>query len=58
LARRNRDRVAAAASIVPWRRDHGGWPDYDLISGPAGTLLSLASNRLPGRRSACPSWSG
>jgi len=42
LADRNRDRVAAAASIVPWRRDHGGWPDYDLISGPAGTLLSLA----------------
>jgi lantibiotic biosynthesis protein len=42
LALRNRDRVAAAASIVPWRPGGVGWSDYDVVAGPAGTLLSLA----------------
>jgi hypothetical protein len=41
LALRNRDRVAAAASVVPWRATQVGWSDYDVIGGPAGTLLSL-----------------
>jgi hypothetical protein len=39
-----RTRLAGAAARAPWRRDQVGWDDYDLISGPAGTLAVLAAD--------------
>ncbi|MCA2215057.1 lanthionine synthetase LanC family protein [Jidongwangia harbinensis] len=39
-----RARLAAAAAGASWRRDRVGWDDYDLISGPSGTLAVLAGD--------------
>jgi hypothetical protein len=40
-ARRARLRLSRAAQLRPWSGETLGWPDYDLIMGPAGTLLAL-----------------
>jgi hypothetical protein len=38
------DQVAAAFPRDPWRTRAVTWPDYDVIRGPAGLLLSLAAS--------------
>lgn len=43
-AGRMRSRLVAAAGRRPWRRAEVGWEDYDLITGPSGTLAVLASD--------------
>ncbi|MFI1825766.1 lanthionine synthetase LanC family protein [Streptomyces sp. NPDC020412] len=38
-----RDRLVDAAERRPWRTESVAFRDYDLISGPAGTLLALSA---------------
>lgn len=38
-----RDRIVDAAERRPWRSESVRFNDYDLITGPAGTLLALAA---------------
>lgn len=42
-ADRLRDHLLDRASTRPWRTADVGLPDYDLISGPSGTLLALCA---------------
>ncbi|MGQ7749551.1 lanthionine synthetase LanC family protein [Streptomyces sp. WC2508] len=42
-ADRLRDHLLSSASAHPWRTTDVGLPDYDLIGGPAGTLLALCA---------------
>ncbi len=44
IAATMRTRLVEAAAELPWRRDQVGWNDYDLISGPSGTLAVLAAD--------------
>ena len=44
LAVRARAELVARAERQPWRRDLVAWPDYDLITGASGTLLTLAAD--------------
>jgi lantibiotic modifying enzyme len=39
-----RDSVVRWTATGDWRTDQVGWADYDLISGPAGMILSLATD--------------
>ncbi|MEW1549549.1 lanthionine synthetase LanC family protein [Streptomyces tsukubensis] len=41
LADRLRGHLLATAGQRPWRTEQVALPDYDLISGPSGTLLAL-----------------
>ncbi|HVQ97034.1 MAG TPA: lanthionine synthetase LanC family protein [Mycobacteriales bacterium] len=47
LATRRRAALAGWAGASPWRGDAVGWADYDLMTGPAGVLLALASLPAP-----------
>ncbi|MEU5976841.1 lanthionine synthetase LanC family protein [Streptomyces sp. NPDC047315] len=38
-----RDRLVDAAERRPWGTESVGFPDYDLITGPAGVLLALSA---------------
>jgi hypothetical protein len=48
LAERLRARLTAWAAQAAWRTAGVSWRDYDLVSGPAGIVLSLAGDP------ACP----
>jgi hypothetical protein len=43
-AGRARARLVELSAAYPWRRTDLGWPDYDIISGPAGTLAALVAD--------------
>jgi lantibiotic biosynthesis protein len=44
LAAAVRARLCAQAAITPWASMNVGWPDYDLVTGPAGVLLAFAAD--------------
>jgi hypothetical protein len=44
LAVRARGQLVAQAELRPWHREPVSWPDYDLITGASGTLLTLAAD--------------
>jgi lantibiotic biosynthesis protein len=44
LAGTTRSRLAGWAQTRPWQTEQLDWPDYDLVSGPAGILLSLLTS--------------
>jgi hypothetical protein len=48
VAERFRTILTSWAAATPWRASDVSWGDYDLVSGPAGIVLSLAGDR------ACP----
>lgn len=53
LADRLRDHLLTGAERRPWRTEAVALTDYDLISGPAGTLLALhAASPAPPERAA------
>ena len=45
LTRQIRESLAATIRRSPWRKTAVGWEDYDLISGPAGIILAMATDR-------------
>ncbi|WP_050514919.1 lanthionine synthetase LanC family protein [Streptomyces rimosus] len=47
LADRLRDHLITVAKARPWRPEGVRFPDYDLIVGPSGTLLSLCVGTDP-----------
>ncbi|MEU9198144.1 lanthionine synthetase LanC family protein [Streptomyces hundungensis] len=47
LADRLRHHLTNTAGTRPWRREGVRFPDYDLILGPSGTLLSLCVGTTP-----------
>jgi len=44
LAAISRSRLVAWAAGNPWQTDSVDWADYDLIRGPAGTILQLSAD--------------
>ncbi|MDH3598752.1 MAG: hypothetical protein OEU26_03820 [Candidatus Tectomicrobia bacterium] len=44
LARQLRNALANAATDRHWRTEAVAWEDYDLVSGPAGMILALATD--------------
>lgn len=44
LATRIRSTLTGRSAAGRWRTDAVGWSDYDLISGPAGLVLALATD--------------
>jgi lantibiotic biosynthesis protein len=49
-----REALVAHCARTPWRSDGVAWSDYDVVSGPAGALLALATDPATGRRDAGP----
>ncbi|MFH8406847.1 lanthionine synthetase LanC family protein [Streptomyces sp. NPDC018019] len=54
LADRLRDHLVSGAQGRPWRHEGVRFPDYDLIIGPSGTLLSLCAGADPEERELRP----
>jgi hypothetical protein len=49
-----RDALVAECARMPWQSGGVAWSDYDVVSGPAGALLALATDPATGRRDAGP----
>jgi lantibiotic biosynthesis protein len=49
-----RDALVAYCARVPWQTADVAWSDYDLVAGPAGAVVTLATDPASSRRDAGP----